>query len=373
MASMRRDSDSGLRWSLFDSLFRTADCASAAGMTPLDALPAGSDAASAAEAQAAAKARQARDQGQPIGTAAAPSAADQLAAEQARQAAMGAAAPAGTASGRENPGAFDKADSEIKRVLNPDLWDGLRVIVNKPLSQRFQSSHEFWLGSNMLKTGNSYHFGVHCSPADETMLMARVDPTGQVDAQWHQTVSPGVTSRVIASLGSDVSRGVVQAECEIKGEDYTGTIKASQGPYLGFSYFQAVTKNLALGGEGFYHHSQGMSHVLARAKYSDEKQAATATLTTLNTVSANYLRKVNQRVNLAAEIEVNLANHDSVANVGWEFALRQSRVSGTFALDGSIVAAQVLQMIDPTVSLFFNAILDHSKDTHRFGYGIQIG
>ncbi|GBG25335.1 Mitochondrial import receptor subunit TOM40-like [Hondaea fermentalgiana] len=369
---MREDNNGAMRWNLLKGLMPTAECASAAGMTPVGELQAGSsDKAATEAAQAAAQARQARDKGEAIGTASNVSASDQLAAEQARQAGLGAVPAA--ASKRENPGAFDKADAEIKRVLNPDLWDGCRVIVNKPLSQRFQSSHEFWLGSNMLKTGNSYHFGVHCSPSDATMLMARVDPAGQVDAQWHQNINPMVTTRLIASLGSDPSRGVVQAECEVKGADFTGTIKTSQGPYLGFSYFQAVTKNLAMGGEGFYHHSQGMSHVLARAKYQDENQAATATLTTLNTVSANYLRKVNQRVNLAAEIEVNLANRDSIANVGWEFALRQSRVSGTFALDGSIVAAQVLQMIDPTVSLFFNAILDHSKDTHRFGYGIQIG
>uniref|UniRef100_A0A7S2R748 Mitochondrial import receptor subunit TOM40 n=1 Tax=Mucochytrium quahogii TaxID=96639 RepID=A0A7S2R748_9STRA len=352
--------DGALRWVL-----PTAECAPA--MTPIGELSANADAQSASQAAAAAAAAKAKAEGKPIGTATQVSAAEQLEAEKLRQQQLQVNSGA-----RTNPGAFESADQDAKRVLNPEYFDGFRMIVNKPLSQRFQSTHEFWLGSQMLQAGNQYNFSVVCTPTDATLLRGQLNPSGQLDARWHQQFTPNFMSRVIASLNPDSSRSVMQADLEYKGSDYTAGMKFSQGPYVGVSYFQAVTKNIALGGEGFYHHAQGYSHIFARGKYHDDKNIATATYTTLNTFAANYVRKVSDRVSLAAEIEVNLTNNESLMNMGWEFALRTARVSGTVSTEG-IVAAQVIQMLDPTLSLYFNAILDYSKDSNRFGYGVQIG
>jgi len=338
--------------------------ASCEGLTPVGTLD---QSLTPEEARARAETQRAMEKGERLPS---PSAAVQLEAEKARQSEV-AAKLRSSAVKRGNPGPFDRADQESKRLLNPDWWDGFRMVVNKPLSQRFSSSHEFLLGSSTTESGNAFHFGVNCSPVDETMLMARMDPSGQLDAQWHQTIHPKLLSRIVASLSPESEKSVMQADLEYKGSDFTSTLKLSQGPYIGISYFQSITSRLAMGGEGFYTHAQGAGHIVARAKFTDDDQIATATLTTLNTASANYVRKVNERVNLAAELEVNLSNLESIANIGWEFALRQSRVSGTF--DGKVITGQLVQMIDPSVSLYFNAMLDHSRDKHRFGYGVQIG
>jgi len=336
----------------------TAEAASQAGMTPIDAVPAdGSNAKSMAEASGAAA------RGEAIGTSSGVSAEEQYQAEMLKQANLGI---------RQNPGAYDKAEDDAKRVLTPDIYDGFRFSVNKPHGPKFTTSFDFLLGSSMLQSGNSFHYTTTCTPTEDLFLMGRIDPSGSLDARIISNITSKLNATVIANLSSDVERSVIQLKTEYKGSDYTAGAVMTQGPYLGVSYFQSVTSKISLGGEGMYHHGQGMSHVFARAKYDDRLNVATATITSFNTLSANYLRKVSDHLNLAAEIEVSLENKQSMMNLGWEFLFRQSKVMGTISTEG-VVSAQVMQMVDQGVALTFNAILDHSKDSHRFGYGIQIG
>jgi len=338
--------------------------AACSGMTPVGQAPADvtPEAAVAAAQAAAAKAA-----GIPIGTSTQPSAAEQLAVEQQRQQQL-----AGAVAARTNPGGYDKADGDCKRVLNPELFDGMKIVVNKGLSNSMQTSHEFWLGSQMLKSGNSYHFTATASPNENTSLMARIDPNGSVDGQCHLNVSKNITTRLVMALNQDEARSMVQGDIEVRGDDYTGSVKMSQGPFVSVNYFQSIAKNWALGGEGMFHAGQGYTHLFGRAKYMDETNQATLTYNTVNTLSASYFRKVSDTLGMAAEIDINLNSNESIMNFGADFLFRQARVQWTMSTEG-IMATQVTHMVEPGFSLFLNAILDHSKDTHRFGYGVQFG
>merc|ERR1711862_102901 len=118
---------------------------------------------------------------------------------------------------------------------------------------------------------------------------------------------------------------------------------------------------MAFGGEGLFHGGQGYTHIFGRAKYFDDENEFNATLSTANTFSTSYARKIGQFVHLAAEYEVNLSTRKSLMNCGWEFILRrgQARVSGTISTEG-IIATQVAKVVDPMTTVFFKSILDHS-------------
>lgn len=365
------------------SLVAPSVVACAPGMTPVDALPPAGTPASAgaaAEAAAMAAAQQRRDEGFPIGTevGAGLDGAAQLEAEQKKFAELqgGAAAVAAAApGGRANPGPYERAEQEAKSVLNPEVYDGFRMLVRKPFGPRFESSHEFWLGSSVAQTetGNQYHFGVTAVPVDSTTLTARLDPTGVVEAQWIQQVGAGLTSKLVTVASPDPRKSVVQAEFEYKGADFTSVLNIVQGPRVGFSYFQAVTQNLALGGDAVYQHASGAAHISAKAKYDDGKNVAVASLSSANVLSTNFMRRVDERISLATELDVNLNTNESAMQLAWAFQLRQARVSGSVSPADGFLMAQVTQMIDPGFALHFNAILNHDKDQHRFGYGVIIG
>lgn len=277
--------------------------------------------------------------------------------------------------GRTNPGQFDKADREALQILKPDIFDGCRFEHNRLLGPNFTVSHSLWLGSAMLQSGNHYQFGSTVVLNEgTTMLLGRIDPEGRLDAQWHQEyVQPQkVISRVQASITPQKEQNMTQATLEVNGIDYAGTLKFVTGPMLGLSYFQSVTKAMAFGAEAFYHHGQGASHIMARTRYADGNDIATATLTTMGTISANYVRKVSERVSLASELQISLADRQSTMNVGYEFLLRTSKISGVLSTEG-IIQTQIQEMLVPGLSIIFNAILDHQRNQHRFGYGIQMG
>ncbi len=335
-------------------------------MTPVGSAPGPADAAAA---KAAAAAQLAREQGLAIGTASGPSAAEQLAeAAKRREEAEKALGV------RPNPGPYDRAEQDAKRVLNPDFTDGVRVVINKALSPKLTTSHDFWLGSQLMRneTGNAYHFGAQVTPSDNVYLLAKVDPSGSIEARYVHTLTPNVTSNVAAQLFPDASRSALQGELELKGSDWTGTLKLAPGPFVAVNYLQSVTKNLALGGEGILHAGQGYTHIFGRAKWTDEKNQLCLTYSTLNHCTATYFRKVNERVGLSAELEVSIANKESVMNMGWEFALRQARVKGSITSEGAVMAV-IEHQLEPGFTLQMNAMLDHSKDTHRFGYGFTFG
>ena len=277
--------------------------------------------------------------------------------------------------GRTNPGQFDKADREALQVLKPDIFDGCRFEHNRLLGPNFTVSHSLWLGSAMLQSGNHYQFGSTVVLNEgTTMLLGRIDPEGRLDAQWHQEyVQPQkVISRVQASITPQKEQNMTQASLEVNGLDYAGTLKLVTGPMFGLSYFQSVTKAMSFGAEAFYHHGQGASHIMARTRYEDGSDIATATLTTMGTISANYVRKVSERVSLASEFQVSLADRQSTMNVGYEFLLRTSKISGVVSTEG-VIQTQIQEMLVPGLSIIFNGILDHKHNQHRFGYGIQMG
>lgn len=359
----------GLAWFLTPS---TAECEGSGSMTPIGMLQS-QNSGSGVQAPPPIAIGDGAAPGSTLRGYASQSALDPQAVAQQQQQAQ--AEVQYTWDGRTNPGQFDKADKEAVQILKPDIFDGCRFEHNRLLGPNFTVSHSLWLGSAMLQSGNHYQFGSTVVLNEgTTMLLGRIDPEGRLDAQWHQEyVQPQkVLSRVQASISPQKEQNMTQASLEVNGIDYAGTLKLVTGPMFGLSYFQSVTKALSMGAEAFYHHGQGASHIVARSRYADGNDIATATLTTMGTVSANYVRKVSERVSLASEIQVSLADRQSSMNVGYEFLLRTSKLSGVVSTEG-VIQSQIQEMLVPGLSIIFNAILDHKHNQHRFGYGVQMG
>lgn len=282
-----------------------------------------------------------------------------------------------TGDGRTNPGAFDKSDSAALRILRPDIFDGCRFEHNKGLGQFFSVSHSLWLGSALLPTGNTYQFGTTVVLNEgRTMMLGRMSDELRLDAQiHHEIIQPQkLVARFVSSLGKSADQSVSHATLDMNGIDYNANIKVSKGPLVAMSYFQSVTPWLNMGAEAFHHSGQGVSHIFGKAMLSlnENKDIVNATTSTMGGVNISYARKVSDRVSLAAELDYNVFNNQSSMNVGYEFLLRQSKISGVISSDGTI-QSQITEAIAPGFQIIFNAILNHKQDSHRFGYGVQMG
>jgi mitochondrial import receptor subunit TOM40 len=92
----------------------------------------------------------------------------------------------------------------------------------------------------------------------------------------------------------------------------------------------------------------------------------------MGTVSTTFMRRVNNRVGLAAELEVAPSTMNAIMSVGAEFVLRQCRIQANVTSTG-LIQATVQEIVAPPVSLLLSAVMDHSRDLYRFGAGIQLG
>ena len=230
------------------------------------------------------------------------------------------------------------------------------------------------MGSSVHPKGKFYQFGSTLILGD-ALFIGRLDNSGTLNAQWHQQYANSKWGHHIqASVQPPLSQeeSFFQADFDYKGEDFTAGLKFGSGPLVGLSYFQAVTPRLAMGGEGFVHIGRRFSHATARCRYTDNNITAVATYSTKGTVSTTFLRRVNNRVALAAELEVAPSNLNAIMSIGAEFVLRQCRIQTNVTSTG-LIKATVQEIVAPPLSLLLSADVDHNNDVFRFGAGIQLG
>jgi mitochondrial import receptor subunit TOM40 len=274
-----------------------------------------------------------------------------------------------------NPGAWDKSDSDAQRILKVDSFDGAKFELQKGFSPLFGTTHTISMGSALHQGQGYYVFGTSYFQNDD-VLMGRMDNSGRMDGQWHHTYPTHVdTHRVQASLApNSIKESHLMCDFEHRGADYTGGLKFGlmEGPLVGISYFQAVTPRIALGGEGYYLDARKVTNVNIRGRYTDNAITACSTLSSTGTISLSLSRRINNRLGLATEIEVAPATLQSHASVGIEALMRQSKFQANISSTG-LIQSLLQSIIAPNCSILLCAIVDHRKDIYKFGAGIQLG
>lgn len=309
-----------------------------------------------------------------------------------------------------NPGSYEMAAMDGKRLVTLDTFDGFRCDINKQTSPFMAVVHSFWLGTNMIPDGRKSTYSFLTQVADERrLLMARVDPgRGSIDGRIHYTLPIGlIKTQMAASPEGQADQLLV--EFDTGGQTWSSNFKYGSmggGLVYGCNYFQAITKRLAMGGEGMYVAANGslLSNYTLKytmpAKTGDEDAPKPVTHTpprppgappvdttgsstmcvnynnTQAALSLNYKRVVTpNRVTLAAELQCNPLTLESQVLVGAEFQLQRSKIN--FCVDGTTGRLQTLVearlgMGPGSPTLQFSADVDHYNDDMKFGYGINV-
>ncbi len=322
---------------------------------------------------------------------------------------------ASSVSSYRNPGPYEQAAMDSKRLVTLDTFDGFRCDINKQVSPFMLAVHSFWLGTNMIPDGRKSTYSFLTQVADENgLLMARVDPTrGSVDGRIHRAILHGLAmAKVQVGVSQEGQTDQILAELDFGGLTWTGNLKYGSmggGLVYGCNYFQAITPNLHMGGEGMY--IAANQNLLGNytikytlpAKTGEEdfpvplsgaKGGAAATPPGMpapetngsSTICANYnsgqaactinYKRVitPERVTLGAELQFSPFSLDSNLLMGAEFKLSRSKLS--FCVDGGLRMQSIVEAktgITPDApTLQFSADVDHLKDEMRFGYGINI-
>lgn len=319
---------------------------------------------------------------------------------------------AAAATANTNPGPYEQAPQELKRLVMLDTHDGFRCDINKQLSPYMAVVHSFWLGTAMIPDGRTRTYTWLAQVADERSLyMARVDPERlSVDGRIHRSVLGGLAMcKLQVGVSSEGQSDQCLLDVDVNGPSWSANAKYGSmggGPIYGCSFHQALTPRLSMGGEGMYISANGnmISSYMAKFSLPAPSPASPAPLLppsggggaaspppepALSTVVAhfapgspsglpltlNYKRVVTPgRVTLGAELACDPATLASNVVLGAEFRFSRSKLQ--VAVDGTARVQSVLETKlgkEPgQPSLNFSAELDHLKDEMKFGYGLSI-
>ena len=316
---------------------------------------------------------------------------------------------AAAASTMINPGPYEQAPGDLKRLVMLDTHDGFRCDINKQLSPYLAVVHSFWLGTNMLPDGRKRTYTWLAQVADETSLcFARIDPSqSSVDGRIHKALLGGVAvAKLQLGLSAEGQADQCLLDVDLNGMSWSGNIKYGSmggGPVYGCAFHQGITPNLSMGAEGMYVGANGnmMSNYLMKYSFnasgegSDAPTTDTNSTTTTNSaerssaiciqfapsgpsplpLTLNYKRIVTpKRVTLGAELSCDPITLQSQCALGAEFKFNRSKlhvtVDGNAKMQSQLETPLGKEPGQPKLSL--SAELDHLKDEMKFGYGLNI-
>ena len=193
------------------------------------------------------------------------------------------------------PPRLEELKKEAAGILALDIFDGARFEFNKTLTQKFALNHNVMLGSSQIPTG--YEFGANFGD-DRVLLASRTDMGGRLNGRVHAQLSDAVLLRMQAQMSPEAaSPSSLKVDFDFKGRDFTTGATYMAGGLLGAHYMQSLTKNLVVGGEGFYHTNRQIKggSVAARVVWGPkDEHIATAKAGSFGQGELSYQRKVRR-------------------------------------------------------------------------------
>ncbi|XP_076864106.1 mitochondrial import receptor subunit TOM40B [Brachyhypopomus gauderio] len=299
--------------------------------------------------------------------------------------------PSSAASGRQgaelalpNPGSFEECHRKCKEIF-PMQTEGVRITVNKGLSNHFQVNHTIMLstlGDSNYRFGATYVGTKQTGPAESfPVMVGDMDNTGSLNAQIiHQ-----ITERVRSKLAFQTQQQKFvnwQGDAEFRGEDFTATVTVGNPDIIMGSgivvahYLQSITPSLALGGELVCHRRPGEEGTVMSlaGRYTGSNFIATVTLGGAG-VHASYYHKANDQLQVGVEFEGSARMQDTSVTFGYQLDFPKANLLFKGSIDSNWVVGASLEkkLLPLPLSLALCSFLNHRKNKFQCGFGVTIG
>ncbi|XP_061884822.1 mitochondrial import receptor subunit TOM40B [Entelurus aequoreus] len=283
-----------------------------------------------------------------------------------------------------NPGTFDECHRKCKEVF-PMQIDGVRLVVNKGLSNHFQVNHTVLLstlGDSSYRFGATYVGVKQTGPAEFfPVMVGDMDNGGSLNAQVIHQISSRIRSKV--AFQTQQHKFVNwQGDAEFKGKDFTATVTLGNPDMLAGSgvvithYLQSISPALALGGELMYHRrpSEEGAVMSLVGRYTGTNYIATLTLGSAG-AHASYYHKANEQLQLGVEFEASARMQDTSVSFGYQLDMPKANLQFKGSVDTNWVVGATLEkkLLPLPLSLVLSSFLNHNKNKFQCGFGVTIG
>lgn len=139
------------------------------------------------------------------------------------------------------PVKYEDIQREVLMALKPDLFEGLRFEMTRPLNQNFFLNHSVFMGNTELQAGGrqilkaptgSYEFGA--TVADERyMLAGRIAADGRLSGRGRYEVADWLGIKGFCQLSSEENQSQLMVDADLRGADWNAQVKMGNPNFLG--------------------------------------------------------------------------------------------------------------------------------------------
>ncbi|XP_028837460.1 mitochondrial import receptor subunit TOM40 homolog [Denticeps clupeoides] len=283
-----------------------------------------------------------------------------------------------------NPGTFEECHRKCKEIF-PIQMEGVRLVVNKGLSNHFQVSHTVTLstlGDSGYRFGATYVGSQQTGPTESfPVMVGDMDNTGSLNAQVIHQLSSRVRTKIAMQTQQHKFMNW-QCDAEYRGDDFTAAVTLGNPDVLVGSgiivthYLQSITPALALGGEMVYHRRPGEEGTVTSfvGRYTGNNYVATLTIGGAG-AHATYYHKANDQMQVGVEFEASTRMQDTSVTFGYQLDIPKANLLFKGSLDSNWIVGATLEkkLVPLPLSLALGAFLNHRKNKFQCGFGITIG
>ena len=257
----------------------------------------------------------------------------------------------------------------------------MRAEFVKHVTGNFWISHSLTMGSSQLAamTGESasYDFGAnYINPEAGFMLRSQLDTKGTVNGSAQWSPSEALLVRASGSASPNPHESRLAMEAEYRGSDFVTTGKFVNRGTVQWTYMQKITDALSMGGEvfyqrqGFHGQQKHLSYMSGGLRYATEQWAFTGFAASFGRAIFTYAHKVDKKVGLATELELD-ARGDSSVKVGYNFNMDSFQFKGLIEGTGR-VSASLENRLSPGFAVTMAGAIDHAQADYKVGLGISL-
>lgn len=287
----------------------------------------------------------------------------------------------------QEPLLFEDLHRKVKE-LQPMIFDGIRLALNRPLSPHLQLTHSMTMGMmhSNYKFGANYMGTKQISQVESYPVMAsEMQADGQLNANLIHLFTPRVKGKVVASFARNQCTGS-QASLDYKGDNFTSTLTAANidliknsGILVGHLLHQ-FTRKVSLGPELVVQYGQQenslrmVSQLSLGGRYNAENYHLDATLS-MGGAHLSYHQKANDNLQFGAEFMTDKSVGQSNAGFYYQYELAKAHTTFRGSIDTAWNVGAVLEkrFFPLPVVLSLSAVLNHLKSSTTVGLGLTVG
>lgn len=283
---------------------------------------------------------------------------------------------------------FEDLHRKIKEI-QPMVFDGIRLSLNRPLSPHFQLSHSIYMGmmNSSYKFGANYMGTKQVSPSESYPVMASdLQCDGAMNFNFIHQLSDRVKAKLVGSFSRPAGCTGSQATLDYKGDNFTTSVTAANvdlvknsGIFVGQLLHQ-FNKSVSIGPELVVQYAQQdvslrmISQLSLGGRYTADKYHVDATLSSSG-AHLSYCHKAQENLELGVELMTDSSVKQSNAGFYYQYALTKAHTTFKGSIDTAWNVGAVLEkrFFPLPVVLALSAVLNHPKNSTTVGVGLTIG